>query len=280
MGEPDAPQRDARLGDAFVEDALLGGAVRLLQAAGGHRAGTDAVLLAQLADLRRGDRVVDLGSGSGAVALMLGRRDPAAELLLLERQPEAAELARRNVELNAMGVRARVVEADLFASRRERVAAGLPAGAADLVVTNPPFADRAERASLDPARRAAHAMSGGGLAEWLATAAECLKPRGRLHLIHRADRLADCLEALRPAFGSVRVTPVLPGVERDAVRVLIAAVRGGRAPLALAAPLVLMGEDGRFAPRAAALHTRPEFVGGQPPGLVTPEGQETRPASP
>src|SRR5688572_25005148 len=84
---------------ALTEDTLLDGRVRLIQPARGHRAGTDAVLLAAAAPLEAGDRVVDAGAATGAVGLMLARR-ASIRVVLVERDPGLAELCRRNLALN------------------------------------------------------------------------------------------------------------------------------------------------------------------------------------
>jgi tRNA1(Val) A37 N6-methylase TrmN6 len=237
------------------EDSLLGGSVRLLQPRRGHRAGTDAVLLAAFAGARDGDRVVDLGSASGAVALMIAARVPGASVTMVERDDALVGLARRNIALNGLADRASAVAADAFAPRRVREAAGLTSGMADLLVTNPPFFEGlGARPSPDPNRRSAHAMAGGTLSDWLATGADLLRHRGRLVMIHRADQLALCLAALDGRFGTIRVTPVQARPEADAIRILISAVKGARGPLSVAPSLVLHEADGSFTPEVAAMH--------------------------
>lgn len=238
----------ADLSPDVTDDALLDGRVRLLQPRRGHRAGTDAVLLAALADARPGERVVDLGSASGAVGLMIAARVAGTALDLLERQPDLVALARENIARNGLTERARACVFDAFAP------AGGQGGAADLVVTNPPWFDGAARASPDPGRRAAHHLDGGDLRTWCAAAAALLRPRGRLWLIHRAESLAELLAALDPVFGTIVVRPVQPKAGSDATRIVVSAVKGGRAPLRLASALVLHEEDGAFTPEAARLH--------------------------
>lgn len=211
--------------------------MRLRQTRRGHRAGWDAVLLAQAAEVRPGDHVLDLGSGSGAVGLMIAARVPDLRLTLVERDPVLVGLARQNLALNALDERGAALAADLFGDARSLRASGLVPGTGDVVVTNPPFFQNGERASPDPGRRAAHAMEGGDLASWLGSAGWLLRPRGRLWLVHRADALESCLAALRPGFGSCVVAPVYSKAGAPAARILVSAVKGGRAPLAIAQPV-------------------------------------------
>src|SRR5688572_13064356 len=97
--------------EGVTEDTLLGGRVRLLQPARGHRVGTDAVLLAAAAPVRPGDLVIDVGAASGAVGLMIAAR-VAAALVFVERDPVLGGLCRRNAGLN--GTEARIVVADVL----------------------------------------------------------------------------------------------------------------------------------------------------------------------
>ena len=235
-----------------TEDTLLNGRVRLLQPRRGHRAGSAAVLLAASVAAIDGDTVVDLGAGTGAVGLMMAASHRTAGFVFIERDPDLAALCRRNVALNGLAERARVVEADILATPRG--AQGLVAGA-DLVVTNPPFLEAARsRASPDPGRAAAHQLPADGLRRWIDYGAALLKPKGRLALIHRADRLAECLGHLSSDFGGLAVRAVHPRVDEPAIRILVMGAKGSRAPLRIAPPLVLHGGDGRFTREAEALH--------------------------
>jgi tRNA1(Val) A37 N6-methylase TrmN6 len=148
-----------------------------------------------------------------------------------------------------------VVEADVLSPPAVRRAAGLAAGTAALVLTNPPFdAAGRVRASPDDARRRAHVMGAGDLDRWLRCALDLLAPRGTLLCIHRAAALPELLVALDRRFGAVAVRPVLPREGEAATRVLVKAVKGSRAPFTLLAPLVLHGADGHFTPVAEAIH--------------------------
>jgi tRNA1(Val) A37 N6-methylase TrmN6 len=111
---------------------------------------------------------------------------------------------------------------------------------------NPPFNDPArQRVSPDRIRRLAHAAPRATLAAWVRTAARLLRPRATLSLIWRADGLADVLAALPPAFGGIAVLPVHGKAGEGAIRVLVRATKGSRAPLDILPGLTLSGEDGR-----------------------------------
>ncbi|MGF9756968.1 methyltransferase [Microvirga sp. 0TCS3.31] len=235
-----------------TQDLLLGGRMRLAQLAKGHRAGTDAVLLAASAPVKPDDVVVDVGAATGAVGLMAAVREKDARFVFVERNSELAELCRRNCQDNE--VQGEVVVADVL-DRASRLAAGLMPESADLVLTNPPFLEEGQaRISPDRGRAAAHALPVGGLEAWLKACTGLLKPKGRLVLIHRADRMAECLDILGKWLGGIELRFVHPTGDRPAIRFLLSGIKGSRAPLAILPPVILNGPDGRFTPEAEALH--------------------------
>lgn len=236
----------------ITEDSLFGGRVSLVQPVKGHRAGTDAVLLAAAAPTKAGDRVLDVGAATGAVGLMVAAREKEVRLAFVERDAGLADLCQRNCREN--GIEAEVFVADLL-DKASRHAAGLRPESADLVLTNPPFLEEGQaRISPDRGRAAAHALPSGGLEAWLKACLSLLKPKGRFVLIHRADRLSECLDWLDGPLGGLGLRFVHPSAEKPAIRVLISGVKGSRAPLTILPPLILNGPDGRFTPQAEALH--------------------------
>lgn len=242
-------------------DAFLGGRLRLHQPArGAHRAGTDAVLLARLLIPAPEDRLCDVGAATGAVGLGCAAMVPGLRPTLVERDPDLAAQARTNAALN--GIDARVIEANVLAPATERRAAGLLPDSFDVVLTNPPFFMVGHhRVSPHPGRATAHSFAGEASGEtldvWIRTCTAILRPGGRLGLIHRADALAECLQTLRGRYGDLAIRPVHPRAEAPAIRILISAVKGSRAPLRLQPPLILHGPDGAFTPEAAELHGAP-----------------------
>jgi tRNA1(Val) A37 N6-methylase TrmN6 len=232
---------DARL--ECTEDAFLGGRLRLRQLKTGHRAGHDAMLLAAATSARAGQRVVDLGAGVGAAGLALARRVEGVDLLLVEIDERLAALARSNAAANAIA--ADVIVLDVESSAEAFAAAGLPPDSADAVLMNPPFNDGARhRASPDLARAHAHVAGEDTLARWIHAARRILKSGGALTLIWRADGITEVLAALDRGFGSLAILPVHGEAGQAAIRILIRAVKGGRAPTQILPALMLNDESG------------------------------------
>ncbi len=234
---------------------FLGGKIRLAQSDTGHRAGTDALLLAALVEAADAGTVVDAGSASGAAGLCIARRFETAQVRLIDIDAHQVTLARQNIELNHFSDRVHALQGDLLAPFAQREGQGLTSEDADCVITNPPYLDETrDRVSNDPEKNRAHVMPPKGLALWLKACNALLKSNGRLHLIHRADRLPDILNALPQNFGGLRIIPVYPRETDPAIRILVTAIKNSRAPMALAPGLILHSSDGRFTARAEALH--------------------------
>jgi tRNA1(Val) A37 N6-methylase TrmN6 len=236
----------------FSDDGFLGGRLLLRQPRSGHRAGHDAMLLAAATKARSGDRVVDLGAGVGAAGLALARRVDGIALTLVEIDPSLAALARHNAAVNA--IPADVAVLDVAAPAAAFAAAGLQPDSVDVVLTNPPFHDTGRhRASPVTARATAHMAQPATLEIWLHAARRILKSGGELTLIWRADGLAEVLAGLSRGFGSVAVQPVHPEAARPAIRIMVKAVKGGRAPTRILTGVALNDMTGNADPEVAAV---------------------------
>jgi tRNA1(Val) A37 N6-methylase TrmN6 len=226
----------------FTEDAFLGGQLRLRQPASGHRAGHDAMLLAAATSARQGDRVVDFGAGVGAAGLAVARRVAGINLVLVEIDAVLAGLARGNAVSNAIA--AEIIVLDVTSSADAFAAAGLSPDSADVVLMNPPFNDAVRhRASPDKAREFAHVATAATLESWIHAGRRVLKSGGILTLIWRADGLAEVLAALDRGFGSLAILPIHSDAKTPAIRVLIRATKGGKAPTQIHAALMLNDES-------------------------------------
>jgi tRNA1(Val) A37 N6-methylase TrmN6 len=236
------------------DDAVLGGRLILRQPRTGHRVGHDAILLAAATGAASGDHAVELGAGVGAAGLALAQRVPGLAITLVELDPSLAALAEHNAAQNGLGGRVRVAVLDVASSDEAFASKGILPAAAACVLMNPPFNDPArQKVSPVPQRRLAHAASSGMLARWVGRAVWLLAPSGVLTLIWRADGMDEVLSVLEKGFGGIAVMPVYPRPDAAAIRVLVRAVRGSRAPLALAGGLTLNDANARPSAEAEAI---------------------------
>ncbi|WP_293900335.1 methyltransferase [Phenylobacterium sp.] len=225
--------------DAVTEDRLLDGRVSLRQPARGYRAGLDAALLAAACDALAGERVIEAGCGAGGALLAAAARRPDARFTGVERDTAALALAHENIALNGMAGRVEAVEGDV-AVRFSLL--GLDAF--DAAFANPPFFDDAGALRGPAPERRAAWMADDGLAAWIGFLTKAVHEGGTVTVIHRADRLGDLMALLADKTGSVQVRPIHPFADAPAKRVLVRAVKTGKAPLRLLPPLVLHDRDG------------------------------------
>ncbi|ADG09801.1 putative RNA methylase [Caulobacter segnis ATCC 21756] len=199
----------------------------------------DAALLAAACDALPGQRVLEPGCGVGGALLAAATRRPGVIFQGVERDSLAASLATENAALNDLSERVAILEGDVEAGFR---ALGLPAF--DAVMTNPPFFDDpATLRAPHPAKSGAW-MADGGLKAWTTFCLKAVREGGTITIIHRADRLADILAELAPKAGSFRIRPIAPFADASAKRVIVRAIKTGKAPLVLLPPLVLHDRDG------------------------------------
>jgi tRNA1(Val) A37 N6-methylase TrmN6 len=223
----------------ITDDAMLGGRVRLLQPERGYRAGLDAALLAAACDAGPGERALEAGCGAGAALFQAAARAPTTRFTGVERDEAALALAQRNVILNGVEDRVSVRQGDIgrgFAAHGFLTAGETPF---DLAFANPPFFDD-EKALRAPSQEKRGAwIADTGLDAWTRFLLKAVREGGRVIMIHRADRLMDVLALLGGQAGSFQIRPIHPFAEVPAKRVLVRAVKTGKAPLKLLPALVL-----------------------------------------
>ncbi len=225
--------------DDTTEDRVLDGRVRLRQPVRGYRAGLDAALLAAACDAQPGQRVIEAGCGTGGALLAAAARRTGAKFVGVERDPSALVLARENIAANNMEDRVQVVAGDVGLRF-----AGLGLPVFDGALANPPFFDDPTALRGPAAERRGAWMADDGLEAWIGFLSKAVREGGTITLIHRADRLADILALLAPKTGSAQVRPILPFIDQPAKRVLVRAIKTGKAPLKLLPPLILHDREG------------------------------------
>ena len=235
-----------------LDDLQIGG-LKIYQDTDAFCFGMDAVLLSGYARIRPGENVLDIGTGNGVLPILLSAKTEAAHFTGIEIQEEAASLAERNVSYNHLGDRIRIICGDV----REAVRADKQdtAGSFQVIVTNPPYIRRGSGICREDARGIARHEIKLSLRELMEACRVLLPDRGRLYMVHRAERLADVLgEMRRASIEPKTLRMVHPYADREAELILVEGIRGGRPQTDVQPPLIIHTADGRYTQEADRIY--------------------------
>ena len=271
-------------------DDLQRGGCRIIQRPALFCFGMDAVLLSAWAQVKRGDRVLDLCSGNGIVPILMDARLPeelrqegSIHFTGVEIQPVCVDLARRSALMNGQSGRIRFLEGDIRRiccagpaqetsdGRREDAAAGMHGAAAgmhdaacaqpapgtfDVVTVNPPYmAGDGGLKGPSPERAIARHEVLCTMEDTARAAARALRQGGHLYLVHRPHRLGDLFHALQKhGLGVGRMRMVHPFSDKEANLVLIDARKGGKMYVHVEAPLTVYRETGVYTEELKGLY--------------------------
>ncbi len=213
--------------------------------------GMDAVLLTGFARGGAGDRLLDLGTGTGIIPLLMEAKYHCAHLIGLEIQAESADMARRSVELNGLRDRIEIVLGDI--KEADRI---FPSASFDCVTCNPPYmiGQHGLANPEEPKAVARHEIlcTFGDVA---AQTARLLKPGGHFFLVHRPFRLAEIMVTLTEhKLEPKRMQLVHPYADREPNMVLLEAVRGGKPGMKVEKPLIVFREPGVYMPEIREIY--------------------------
>jgi tRNA1Val (adenine37-N6)-methyltransferase len=231
-------------------DTIFDGKVKLYQSRGGYRFSLDALLLGHFVKLKKGDRVVDIGTGNGIIPLVLARLHPEISVTGVEVQPAMAERAKKNVELNGLEKRIRICQGDV-----RRIDSVAPPASFDVVVSNPPYRQPGSgRISANDEKQIARHEICGDLDAFLGAAEFLLRARGRIALIHLAERAVDLLTSMRRLrLEPKRLRMVHSRLTVAASLLLIEGVKNGRGGMEILPPLMVYRQGKEYSDEVAAL---------------------------
>ena len=231
-------------------DRVFDGRVAVIQRRGGYRFALDSLLLARFVEVRGRERIVDLGTGNGVLALSLAVLNGGVEAVGVELQGEMVDRAARAAVLNGLGERVRMVRGDV-----RDLATELTSGSFDAAVCNPPYrARRSGRVNPDRERLVARHEVEGTLADFLRAGAWLLRHRGRMYLVYPSERAVELFSAMRQHGLEPRRARFVHSFAGDpATLVLAEGVKGARPSLTVLPPLVIYRRKDEYTDEMAGL---------------------------
>lgn len=224
-------------------DELHRNGYKIIQDKGRFCFGMDAVLLSGFARVKPGEKVLDLGTGTGIIPILLEAKTDGEHFTGLEIQPESADMASRSVAYNDLQDKIDIVVGDIKdASQRFGVSSF------DVITTNPPYmiGQHGIKNDQDAKAIARHEIL-CDLDDILRESAKMLKPSGRFYMVHRPFRLAEIFsKMIEYRIEPKRMQLVYPFVDKEPNMVLIEGLRGGKSRVTVEKPLIVYKEPGVY----------------------------------
>jgi len=215
----------------------------IIQSPGRFCFGMDAVLLSSFAKVKKNERALDLGTGTGILPILLEAKNEGSAYAGLEIQEESADMARRSVQHNKLEDKIEIITGDIKEASRIFGAASF-----HVITTNPPYMIgehglKNDNEALYIARHEALCT----LDDILRESARLLKPKGRFYMVHRPFRLAEILGKMS-AYGiePKRMRLVYPYVDKEPNMVLVEGMRGAKPRMTVEKPLIVYMENGEY----------------------------------
>ena len=224
-------------------DDLQRNGLKIIQKTDGFCFGMDAVLLSGFAYVKRGEKVLDMGTGTGIIPLLLSAKTEGEHFTALEIQEEIAKMASRSVAMNHLEEKIEIVNGDIKEASRIFGAASF-----DVVTTNPPYMNDAHGLKNPTEVKAIsrHEVL-CTLDDVVREGAKVLKSGGRMYMVHRPHRLIEIITAMKQyKMEPKRMCMVHPFKDKEANMVLIEAVKGGGSWLKMEAPIIVYKEPGIY----------------------------------
>ena len=226
-------------------DDLQRGGYQIIQNPEKFCFGMDAVLLSGFARAKKGSSVLDMGTGTGIIPILMEVKTQASHLTGLEIQEESADMARRSILLNGLEEKIEIVTGDIKEAGNLFSAASF-----DVITSNPPYMiGQHGLTNPEDAKAIARHEILCTLEDVISQAANLLKPGGNFFMVHRPFRLAEILVLLHHyKLEPKRMQLVYPFVDKEPNMVLIEANRGGKPRMTVEKPLIIYKEPGVYMP--------------------------------
>ena len=216
--------------------------LKIIQNTEGFCFGIDSVLLTEFAkDMKKNKTIVDLGTGTGIIGILLTKKVEASKVIGVELQKDVAQMAKRSVELNNLQNVMQILNEDVHSLSIEK-------NSFDYIVTNPPYKKKGTGIiNKEDKQLISRHETTVNLEEWIEVASNLLKDNGAIYMVHRPERLNEIIQDLRKyKLEPKRIRFVYPKKNKDANLVLIKAVKYANEFLKVEKPLIIYNEDGSY----------------------------------
>ena len=205
--------------------------------------GMDAVLLSGFANVKIGERAIDLGTGTVIIPILLEAKTNGEHYTGLEIQKESADMAKRSVCLNKLESKIDIVEGDIKDASKI-----FGASSFDVVTTNPPYmTNNHGLINPDESKAIARHEILCSLDDVIRESSKLLKPNGRFYMVHRPFRLSEIITRLvEYKLEPKRIQFVYPYVDKEPNMVLIESLKGGKPNVIVEKPLIVYKEQGKY----------------------------------
>lgn len=218
--------------------------LKIIQNKDGFCFGIDSILLSDFArEIKKGSKVIDLGTGTGIIGIMLCAKTELSKMIGVEVQKEVYDMAKRSIKLNNLQDKFEIINNNI--KNLENI---LEIGTFDAVVTNPPYKKVGTGIINENEKKliSRHEIT-ANLEDFIKMSAKLLKDKGNFYMVHRPDRLVDIIELLRKyKLEPKKIRLVQPSIGKEANLILIKATKNARPFLKVEKPLYVYKENGEY----------------------------------
>ena len=218
--------------------------LKIIQNEKGFCFGIDSVLLSDFAkEIKKDSRVLDLGTGTGIISILLCGKTNLKEIVGVEIQKEVYDMAKRSSELNDLQDRFKVVNEDIRNLNKM-----FPANSFDAIVTNPPYKkNNTGLKNENKTKQISRHEIMCNVEDIAKTASYLLKTNSSIYMVHRPDRLVDIVDVFKKyKLEPKQIRFIYPKIEKEPNLVLIKATKCGKSFLKIERPLIVYNEDGAY----------------------------------
>lgn len=241
-------KENERIDDLEFED------LKIIQNAKGFCFGIDSVLLSDFAkNIKKNSTIVDLGTGTGIISILLSKKTEAKKIYGIELQEEVCDMASRSVLLNNLQDKIEIINKNI-----KNISDTLGINVSDVVVTNPPYKKYGTGLlNEDDSKIISRHEKECTLEDVIKQSFKILKDKGLFYMVHRPDRLVDIIYLMRKyKIEPKEIRIVYSNIKSKAVLVLIKGIKNAGEELKVLSPLYIYNEDGTYTDEVLKIYNK------------------------